>query len=191
MGPSDGPSGIDKSKPAHALPTFDEDADASPDAPRFSSPSRLSERGSIGGSMRSSTGKPRSSFGAAGGCFNMLIIGKKGSGKSSFMARFTRDKHPGKVRPTANKNIKSKNIDLKEGGKARTRLYEVPEKDIPTQAKASHAYLFIVDLTDSSSIEAAKDMIDDYSEHFVEGAQCVAIGTKSDAKNREVDATEF
>ena len=121
----------------------------------------------------------------------MLIIGKQGSGKSSFMARFTRDKHPGKVRPTANKNIKSKNIDLKEGGKARTRLYEVPAKDIPAQAKASHAYIFIIDLTDSSSIQATKEMIDEYKEHFVEGAQSVAIGTKSDSEDREVDATEF
>ena len=34
-------------------------------------------------------------------------------------------------------------------------------------------------------------MIDDYSEHFNEGAQHVAIGTKSDSEDREVDATEF
>ena len=63
------PIGIDKRKPAHQVPTFDEDADAPNSSPRLS---EMGERGS----MRSSTGKPRSSFGAAGGTFNMLIIGK-------------------------------------------------------------------------------------------------------------------
>ena len=126
-----------------------------------------------------------------GGTYNMLIIGKQGSGKSSFMARFTRDKHPGKVRPTANKNIKSKNIDLKEGGKARTRLYEVPAKDIPLQAKASHAYLYIIDLSDASSIQGVKDLRDEYSENFKEDAIHIAIGTKCDSEDRQVDSTAF
>ena len=174
-----------KRSAAHEVPPMEEDEEAK------SSPNR-SELGEERESVRSSTGgKPRSSFGAAGGTYNMLIIGKKGSGKSSFMARFTRDKHPGKVRPTANKNIKSKNIDLSSGGKARTRLYEVPAKDIATQGKASQAILYIIDLTDQSSIQAAKDLIDEHNENFKEGAHHIAIGCKSDEKEREINPTEF
>ena len=122
----------------------------------------------------------------------MLVIGKKGSGKSSFMARYCRDQHPGKIKPTANKNIKSKNVDLKDQGeKARTRLYEVQGKEIPAQAKLSHAYLYIIDLTDQSSILEAKNMIAEYSENFQKGAQHIAIGTKCDIADRDVDPTTF
>ena len=52
-------------------------------------------------------GSNRSSLGLTGNIFHMLVIGKKGSGKSSFMIRFVKDdKAPSRVKPTKNKHIK-------------------------------------------------------------------------------------
>lgn len=56
-----------------------------------------------------SRGSNRSSFGFSGNVFHMLVVGKKGSGKSSFMIRFSKDdKAPARVKPTKNKNIKAR-----------------------------------------------------------------------------------
>ena len=67
---------------SHSIPIDEEEkkVNASP----------VSEAGT-GDSLRSSTGRARSTLSKSSSTFNMLVIGKKGSGKSSFMARYCRD----------------------------------------------------------------------------------------------------
>ena len=108
------------------------------------------------------------------------------------MIRFSKDdKAPARVKPTKNKNIKARQFKLKSGGNVKIRLYEVPDKDMAAQAKASNAYFYIIDLTDPDSMDDVQDIKDKYQGDFDPESLCITIGTKCDSDDRRISPGEF